>query len=300
MYEWIYAIQHLIDWIDEHALENPSLNEIAKQVGYSPYYCSEQFHRIAGMTIKSYMAKRRLCKAALAIRDTDKPISDISLEFGFSSQSALTRAFMDVYGCTPAAYRRNPVPIPISIHKIVVTPAHYIEEGDLTMSNLVMPSYHVEYIPAHKYLGVYEASTTKKGKIWPGHDCDLLTGIVTSFPSNIIHPVVTGHTAGWANENGNKEYFYGLGVESDYSGEILEGFELRGEFPGSYYLVFSHPPFDYLAENDEVMKRVENLAWSFDPQTAGYEWNEEVCQDYQRHYPERLGYQILRPVRKKD
>ncbi len=64
MNEWIYAIQHLIDWIDEHVVENPSLAEIASQVGYSPYYCSEQFHRVAGMTIKSYMAKRRLCMDA--------------------------------------------------------------------------------------------------------------------------------------------------------------------------------------------------------------------------------------------
>ena len=60
MYEWIYAIQKLIDFIDDNAVNNPSLDEISKRVGYSPYYCSMQFHRVAGMTIKSYMAKRRL------------------------------------------------------------------------------------------------------------------------------------------------------------------------------------------------------------------------------------------------
>ena len=46
------------------------------------------------------------------------------------------------------------------------------------------------------------------------------------------------------------------------------------------------------------MKRVEELAWNFDPKTIGYEWNETECQDYQRHYPEVIGYQILRPVKK--
>lgn len=298
MYEWIYVVQHLIDWIDEHAVENPSLKEIASQVGYSPYYCSEQFHRIAGMTIRSYMSKRRLCMAALEVRDTDKSIVDIAMENGFSSQSALTRAFVNVYGCTPAAYRKNPIPIPIAVHKIVVTPSHYIEKGELTMSNLVMPSYHVEYIPEHKYLGVYKESETSNGRIWPGHDCDLLTGIVTSFKSEVIHPVVTGHTAGWTWTNGKKSYFYGLGVEHDYAGGIPEGFELRGEFSGSYYLVFRHPPFVYPSENADVMKRVEDMAWNFNPHTIGYEWNENVCQDYQRHYSEGLGYQILRPVRK--
>ncbi|MBR4084084.1 MAG: helix-turn-helix transcriptional regulator, partial [Lachnospiraceae bacterium] len=47
-----------IDWIDEHAMENPGLIEMSKQIGYSPYYCSEQFHRVAGITIKDYMARR--------------------------------------------------------------------------------------------------------------------------------------------------------------------------------------------------------------------------------------------------
>jgi len=32
--------------------------------------------------------------------------------------------------------------------------------------------------------------------------------------------------------------------------------------------------------------------------SGGYEWNEMSCPDYQRHFPEVLGYEILRPVRK--
>lgn len=298
MYEWIFAIQILIDWIEENAINNPSLIEIANHIGYSPYYCSMQFHRITGMSIKSYMAKRRLCMAALEIRDTDKRIIDIAMEYGFSSQSSLTRAFFDAYGCAPAAYRKTPVPIPLIFKKIVVTPSHYIEKGDLFMSNLVLPSYRFEYIPAHKYLGVYTKSVTKNGEIWPCHDCDLLCGIVSSFKDTDSHKIISAHTAGWTWDSGSKKYFYGLGVETDYNGIIPEGFELRGEFPGSYYLVFSYPPFDYLAENEEVMKRVHSLAWNFDPKTIGYEWNEDICQDYQRHYPEGLGYQVLRPIKK--
>ena len=54
MKEAILAMQHLIDWIDKHAIENPGLIEMSKQIGYSPYYCSEQFHRVAGITIKDY------------------------------------------------------------------------------------------------------------------------------------------------------------------------------------------------------------------------------------------------------
>lgn len=295
MKEAILAMQCLIDWIDAHAVENPGLAEMSRQIGYSPYYCSEQFHRIAGITIKEYMARRRLSLAAMAIRDTDRPLLDIALDYGFSSQSALTRAFVNAFGCTPAAYRRNPTPIPMQIRKCIVSPSESILKGDIEMSNLVLPSYRMEYIPKHKYLGVYKPSETANGPIWPGHDCDLLCGIISSMTDT--HPIVTGMTAGWKWDGGEKTYFFGAGVECDYVGEIPEGFELH-EIPESYYIVFSHPPFDYPTDNYEVMKRVEDLAWNFDPSPLGYEWNEDVCQDYQRHYPEGLGYQVLRPVRK--
>ncbi len=296
MYEWVYAVQKLIDWIDDHVVENPSLSEISRQVGYSPWYCSEQFHRVAGMTVKEYVAKRRLCLAALALRDTDMSVIDIAYEYGFSSQQALTRAFKNAYGCAPAAYRKNPVPIPMTMKKIVITPSHYIKEGDFTMSNLVVPAYHIEYIPTHRFLGVYDRSETLGGSIWPAHDCDLLCGIVQSMTD--CHPVVTNHTAGWKWVNGERKYFYGLGVDTDYNGSVPDGFVLTDIIPDSYYIVFSHPSFDYLSENTEVMRRVEELAWNFDPSVLGYQWNETDCQDYQRHYPEVIGYQVLRPVKK--
>lgn len=274
MTEAILAMQRLIEWIDAHAVENPGLAEMSKQIGYSPYYCSEQFHRLAGITIKEYMARRRLSLAALAIRDTDRSLIDIALDYGFSSQSALTRAFVNAFGCTPAAYRRNPAPIPMQIRKCIVSPSETILKGDIDMSYLVLPSYRMEYIPAHKYLGVYKPSETANGPIWAGHDCDLLCGIISSMTNT--HPIVTGMTAGWKWNGKEKSYFFGAGVERDYAGKIPEGFELH-KVPESYYIVFSHPPFDYPADNCEVMKRMEDLAWSFDPTPLGYEWNEDVC-----------------------
>ena len=53
-----------------------------------------------------------------------------------------------------------------------------------------------------------------------------------------------------------------------------------------------------MTENANVMNAVENLAWNYDPHSLGYEWNEDERPDYQRHCPEGLGYQVLRPVRK--
>lgn len=299
LYEWNEAIQRMIDWIEDHLMENPSLLEMSNQIGYSPYYCSTRFHEIVGITIKSYVAGRRLARATLEIRDTKKRILDIAIQYGYSSQEALTRAFMNAYGCTPSVYRRNPCPIILANKQVVLFPNHYIDKGDHDMSKTVLTDANVcvEYIPAHKYIGIWDKNITNYCEFWNKHDCDKVCGIIDSM-SHVADPIVTCHTAGWFNENGKKGYFYGFGVRSDYDGVVPEGFEMK-EFPGSYYLKFFHPPFDYLKDCGEVMKRVETMAWNYDPAQKGYLWNEEECQCYQRHYPEVIGYEVLRPVKKK-
>lgn len=296
MYEWNETVQKMIDWIELHLKESPSLMEMSRQIGYSPYYCSSQFHSITGMTLKSYIARRKLSRAALEIRDMDKRLIDIAMDYGFSSQQSLTRAFVDAYGCTPALYRKRPLPLPLLIRKEVLFPEYYTEKEARNMNKTILttPGIRVEYIPAHQYIGIWDNTVQGYFPFWEKHNCDVICGIVESM-SNVMHPVVACHTAGWFWENNQRGYCYGLGVAEDYKGEIPEGFSIKA-FPGSYYLVFFHPPFDFLKDCEEVMNRVETLAWNFDPAAKGFRWNEQACQGYQRHLPETIGYEVLRPV----
>lgn len=303
MNEWKAAIQQMIDWIEKNIENKPSLLEMSSEIGYSPSYCSYLFHQVTGMTLKSYIAGRRLCYATLELRDTNVRILDIAIKYGYSSQEALTRAFVSAYNLTPLAYRKSPRPIPLSIKQVVISPEDYKNIGGNRMSNVKEANITIEYIPAHKYIGIWDIRVNNYGDFWRYHDCDEVCGIIESM-RNVCHGNVGAHMAGWFYENGVKGYFYGLGVSADYNGEVPKGFEIR-EFPASNYMVFFHPPFEYLAENGEVMSQVENLAWNYDPSQSdrwwvpkGYEWNEDVCQIYQRHFPEVLGYEILRPVKK--
>lgn len=298
LFAWNETVQNMINWVEAHLTDNPSLLEMSAQIGYSPFYCSSRFHAVTGMTFKSYVAGRRLAMATLEIRDTNARILDIALKYGFSSQETLTRAFMNAFGCTPAAYRKHPVPIALSNPKVVFLPQHYENKGGPTMNQTLLTEAHVrvEHIPAHGYVGIWDIDAADYGQFWSRHDCDSICGIIDSM-SHVSHPIITCHTAGWFYENGKRGYFYGFGVPEDYQGVIPDGFEMR-KLPASDYLVFFHPPFDFLKDNGEVMGRVESLAWNYDPQADGWEWNEDVCNDYQRHYPEVIGYEVLRPVRR--
>ena len=97
MFEWNETAQKMIDWIEAHLADNPSLLEMSNQIGYSLYYCSSRFHEIVGMSFKSYVAGRQLAMAALEIRDTKARILDIAIKYGYSSQEALTRAFKKAF-----------------------------------------------------------------------------------------------------------------------------------------------------------------------------------------------------------
>lgn len=317
MFEWNEAIQKMIDWIENNLTENPSLLEMSNQIGYSPCYCSNRFHDIVGMTIKSYIAGRRLARATLEIRDSKERILDIAIKYGYSSQEALTRAFLSAYGCTPSAYRKEPVPIALTNRQVVFYPEHYhelygIKQGGIAMSKtcLTEANIRIEHIPAHKYIGIWEDKADNYNNFWEYHNCDEVCGIVESM-RNVADAVVGCHMAGWYKNNGKRQYFYGFGVPTDYNGVVPEGFEIK-TFPESYYMVFYHPPFEYLRDCKEVMTKVEDLAWHYNLENHGltnenvsyrgsrkiYEWNEENCQCYQRHYPEVIGYEVLRPIRK--
>lgn len=175
---------------------------------------------------------------------------------------------------------------------------------EFRMNNMALTEAHVkmEFIPAHKYAGIWDESAENYGDFWQKHDCDKVCGIINSM-SHDCDLIITGHTAGWNWKNGKRRYFYGTGLPAAYSGPVPDGFEIR-EIPGSYYLVFYHPAFDFLKDNNVVMQRVEDLAWNYDIekefQGGKYTWNEEECPCYQRHYPEVLGYQVLRPVKRRE
>lgn len=292
MKERITTVQHMLDWIEENIGSDNLLIRLSEEVNYSPWYVSTLFHDVTGTTIRSYAAARRLTRAAGEIRDTDGKILDIAVKYGYSSQEAMSRVFKETFGCTPAAYRKDPVPLPFSIAKRVQFPEFNEKRiNDMEKERL---GVRVESIPAHKYMGIFEERAGNYGEFWNYQSCDEVVGTISSMENN-AHPIVTAHTAGWINRNGKKTYFYGSGLKDSYDGPIPEGFTLK-EIPGGDYLVFSYPAFDYIKENIEVMTAVEDLAFNFDPSSMGYKWDEDRRPIYQRHYPEKTGYEVLRPV----
>lgn len=115
MYEWQQLIQTVVNEMDDAIMRRDdqalTLRALAARLHYSEYHATHKFREIAGMSLRTYLHQRRLAFALKEVRDTDRPLLDIALDYGFSGQEAFTRAFKALYGVTPGVYRRRPRPV---------------------------------------------------------------------------------------------------------------------------------------------------------------------------------------------
>ena len=108
MYSGIKKIEEVIDFIESNITTEPDYNEMAKIMNLSVYEFRRIFSFVIGCPISEYIRKRKLSLAALDILSGDKiNVLEISEKYGYSSQSAFTRAFCEQHGVSPTDYLRK-------------------------------------------------------------------------------------------------------------------------------------------------------------------------------------------------
>jgi len=102
-----WKMRRLIDFIEEHLDGDLSLDAMAAEVDVSPLYLARAFKAAVGQSPHQYVLQRRIERAKELLRGTDRPIVDVALSAGFSSQSHLSNWFLRNVGVSPAVYRRE-------------------------------------------------------------------------------------------------------------------------------------------------------------------------------------------------
>ncbi|MDD4797691.1 MAG: helix-turn-helix domain-containing protein [Eubacteriales bacterium] len=106
MYSWYDIVQIMKRWIDESIEEPPTLAQMARNLGYSYCYAAKKFHEVEGISFREYVSGRKMRRAADDLYRTSERVMDVAIRYGYSSQEAFTRAFVQAFGIGPAAYRR--------------------------------------------------------------------------------------------------------------------------------------------------------------------------------------------------
>ena len=91
----------------------PPLEELAREVGCSPFYLSRTFSKETGQTIPQYLRQLRMERAADLLKTGNYNVTEAALEVGYNSLSHFSHAFHQAFGCCPGLY---PMQLPTRPH----------------------------------------------------------------------------------------------------------------------------------------------------------------------------------------
>jgi len=97
------AIRRALELLNDDPALKITLDELAAQVGLSPYYLVRAFRRSVGLPPHAYLKQLRITRAQSLLR-AGLSIADAALAAGFSDQPHLTREFRRSLGLTPGRY----------------------------------------------------------------------------------------------------------------------------------------------------------------------------------------------------
>lgn len=112
MYAGLQKINDVIDYIEKNITSELDCKVLASKMELSVYEFRRIFSFVVGCPIAEYIRKRRLSLAALEIiKNKQTNILTLSEKYGYSSQSAFSKAFSEHHGVSPTAISKEKVDI---------------------------------------------------------------------------------------------------------------------------------------------------------------------------------------------
>jgi AraC-like DNA-binding protein len=102
----VERINRAVDYIFQHYVQDLSQEEVAEQLGMTPTYFSRFFKQATGRGFVEFVNRLRVSKSCELLSSSDKPVTDVCFESGFSNVSNFNRRFQQLKGMTPSGYRR--------------------------------------------------------------------------------------------------------------------------------------------------------------------------------------------------
>jgi AraC-like DNA-binding protein len=97
-------VEKVIAVLRETLADPPTLEEIGRAAGCSPFHLSRTFSAATGMTIPQYTRQLRMESAAELLKSGKFNVTEAALEVGYSSLSHFSQAFHEAFGCCPGLY----------------------------------------------------------------------------------------------------------------------------------------------------------------------------------------------------
>jgi len=91
----------VIDYIEEHLIDELSLEKISDYAGVSDYHFRKIFFYLSGLTLSEYIRNRKLSEANKNLLNGET-VTDVAFKYGYQSVDGFTRAFKNWSGFLPS------------------------------------------------------------------------------------------------------------------------------------------------------------------------------------------------------
>lgn len=86
---------------------HPTLRELAEKYEISETAMKKCFKAVYGDSIYAFLKKHRLLSSCALLLESDKSITEVSMDMGYENPSKYIAAFKKQFGITPAKFRKN-------------------------------------------------------------------------------------------------------------------------------------------------------------------------------------------------
>ena len=97
--------------MDRSYAEPLDVRAVAAVAHVSEAHFSRCFRAVFGETPHRYLQRRRVERSMFLLRETDRSVTDICLDVGFTSLGTFSRMFREIVGETPTDYREGHGPM---------------------------------------------------------------------------------------------------------------------------------------------------------------------------------------------
>ena len=100
-------VTKVIQYIHNHYAEDITLKDLSERFYVSEYYLCREFKKSTKRTIVEYIKQTRIMNAKRLFMETDRNVTEVARETGFSNLTHFNRVFREVADVTPSEYRKR-------------------------------------------------------------------------------------------------------------------------------------------------------------------------------------------------
>lgn len=100
-------VRKILVYLNENYKKSFTLEDLAEAVHLNKYYMCHCFKEVTGVSINSYIMRKRIDEAKKLLRLTDEPVGTLSERLGFSNPVHFSRMFKQLAGVSPQQYRKK-------------------------------------------------------------------------------------------------------------------------------------------------------------------------------------------------